>query len=460
MKRRKEYEVSIMDLTLQDLREFSKAYAESPTAHVAEVAIKNNGINNCAERETITTSDNNFVFSIDVDSEAVANQKQSGRCWMYACLNTLRWHIEKDLDLPKGTFELSQNYNFFFDKIEKSNFFLEQIVKYAEVGLDDRRIDFLLTTPQQDGGDFDPIVELIEKYGVMPLEAMPDTAVSTNTAELNYVLNELLRKDAFKLRDMVAAHTSEDEINKVRKEMLSEVYRIMAETFGEPPETFDFEYRDKKNVYHVDRGLTPHEFYKKYVPVDLKDYVGVTNIPGKETMKMYTMDMTGEVLGAKRDLHYFNVDIETLKGLVVAQLKGNEPVWFACDVTQDSDFQKGIMSLNLYDYNTLFDINLDMDRVESYLSHQSLPTHAMVMAGVDLDENGKPIRWKIENTWGTKNGGKEVGHQGYFIMDDPWFDKYFYEAAINTKYMTDEQRKVLSTTPEVLPYYNTFNPVP
>lgn len=452
-----------MELTKDALSNMADAYRKSTAQQVAEQAVKNNGIHASSERETVVVTDNNFVFSVDVDDEAVANQRQSGRCWMYSALNFLRFHMEKSLKLPKGSFQLSQNYNFFYDKLEKSNFFMENIVKYADEGLDDRRIDFLLATPQQDGGDFDPIVALIEKYGVVPLEAMPDTAVTKDTSELNAVLNRVLREDAFVLRGMVRDRRPEAEIEAKRTELMGDIYRILCVCFGEPPKTVDFEYRDTDRKYHADRGLTPLEFYRKYLgDVKLEDYVGVMNLPvdGMEYGKLYTIDMTGEVLGSKRFLHYVNVPMDVFKQATIDQLKSGRPVWFGCDVTQDSDFQKGILSLDLYDVQKMFGIRFNLDKGQRFQYNQSLPTHAMMLAGVDLDADGKPIRWKVENSWGTTAHGKPVGHEGYFIMDDSWFDAYMYEVAVLPEFLPEEYRKALDTEPEVLPYWNTFNPEP
>ena len=269
-----------MELTTEDLARMAQAYKKDAAQQIAEQAVKNNGIHASSERENVVVTKNNFVFSVDVDDEAVANQRQSGRCWMYSALNFLRFHMEKKLKLPKGSFELSQAYNFFYDKLEKSNFFMENIVKYAGSDLNDRRIDFLLATPQQDGGDFDPIVALVEKYGVVPEEAMPETAVTKNSSELDALLNRMLREDAYALRKLVAEGKSEADIEEARKSMLSDIYRVLCVSFGEPPQTVDFVYRDTDKKYHADRGLTPLEFYKKYLgDVKLDDCIGVINLP-------------------------------------------------------------------------------------------------------------------------------------------------------------------------------------
>ncbi|PKU88499.1 aminopeptidase C [Bifidobacterium pseudolongum subsp. globosum] len=452
-----------MELTKQDLAQMAQAYKKDTAQQIAEQAVKNNGIHASSERENVVVTKNNFVFSIDVDSEAVANQEQSGRCWMFSALNFLRFHVEKQLKLPKGSFQLSQNYNFFYDKLEKSNFFMENIVKYAKEDLNDRRIDFLLATPQQDGGDWDPVCALIEKYGVVPREAMPDTKVTLDTSEFNAVLNRLLREDAFELRAMVRDGKSDEKIEKTRKDMLSDIYRMLCVSFGQPPEKVDFEYRDTDKQYHAGYGLTPLEFYKKYLgEIRLDDYVGVMNLPvdGMEYNKAYEIDMTGEVLGAKRRCRYVNVPIDVMKQATIKQLKAGEPVWFGCDVLQDSDFAKGIMSLNLYDVQKMMGLEFKLNKGERFQYNQSLPTHAMMIAGVDLDEDGNPIRWKVENSWGTTAHGKPVGHQGYFIMDDSWFDEYMYEVAVRKEYLPEEYRKALDAEPEVLPYWNTFNPEP
>lgn len=452
-----------MELTKEDLARMAQAYKKDAAQQIAEQAVKNNGIHASSERENVVVTKNNFVFSVDVDDEAVANQRQSGRCWMYSALNFLRFHMEKKLKLPKGSFELSQAYNFFYDKLEKSNFFMENIIKYAGSDLNDRRIDFLLATPQQDGGDFDPIVALVEKYGVVPEEAMPETAVTKDSSELDALLNRMLREDAYALRKLVAEGKSDADIKEARKGMLSDIYRVLCVSFGNPPEKIDFVYRDTDKKYHADRGLTPLEFYKKYLgDVKLEDCIGVINLPveGMAYNKAYEIDMTGEVLGAKRRCRYVNVPIDVMKQATIKQLKAGEPVWFGCDVLQDSDFVKGIMALNLYDVQKMMGLEFTMDKGERFQYNQSLPTHAMMIAGVDLDEDGNPIRWKVENSWGTTAHGKPVGHQGYFIMDDSWFTEYNYEVAVRREYLPDDVVKAYDAEPEVLPYWNTFNPEP
>lgn len=448
-----------MNIQANDLEKMSNDYKGKDTQQVISRAAQNVGIDQAAEKTTLYATDQ-FQFSIDVDSEAPANQLQSGRCWMFATLNTLRWHIEKNLKLPKGSFELAQAYNAFYNKLERANWFLTRIIQTADADLQDQEVVWLLTNAMQDGGDFPMMIDLVKKYGVVPHTAMSETYCINNTSKLNDILSKLLRKDALVLRSLVHEAASKDQLEAKQKEMLNEVYRVLCVTIGEPPKTFDFEYRDKDGKFHADYNLTPQEFTKKYVPINLEDYVGVCNIPEKMVPygSSFGVQDSNEIIDGQPN-RYLNVPMEELKRVAIEQLKAGEPVWFGCDVLQMSDFQRGLLSLDLYDYNKMFDIDLDLTKEQRYVTRISGPTHAMTLAGVDLDENGKPVRWKVENSWGTEAHGKPVGHGGYFIMDDAWFDQYMFEVAVRRGLISDKYRAGLDKEPVILPYWNIFNPV-
>ncbi len=446
-----------MKLSKEQIAKMAESYKKAQTQHVAEKAVTKNGILASSEDIDVAKrlSPANFAFSIDVDKEAVANQLQSGRCWMFACLNTLRFRIENELKLPKGTFELSQAYLAFYNKLERAAWFMEHVVKTADKSFDDREVDWLFTTPMSDGGDWDMICGLVKKYGVVPHSAMAETHCTNATAEVNTMLNTLLRKDGLELRTM-AQEGKETESRM--EEMLTEVYRVLAVCFGEPPEKFDFQYEDKDGKYHAEFGLTPLEFYKKYCPINLDDYVGVVNVPGADRPynRVYAIEDSDQI--PERKNLYLNVEMPDLKSLVIDQLKAGEPVWFGCDVMQHCDEAAGVMALDLYDFENLFDISLEMTKEQRYTTHESLPTHAMVIAGVDIHD-GQPLKWKIENSWGTENHGKKTGNNGYYCCSDEWFDNFVYEVAIRKDFLTAEQQKAFDADPIVWPYWCTFNPV-
>lgn len=384
------------------------------------------------------------VFSIDIDTGKVADQKRSGRCWMFAALNTMRHSMREKLHM-KDDFELSQNYTFFWDKLEKSNYFLENVLQTAELPTSDRKVAWLMQTPQQDGGQWDMLVALIQKYGVVPQTVMPETFNSSNSTEINKQLNLKLRKDAVELRELVAANKSDADIQKAKEKMLNEIYRMLAYTFGEPPANFDFEYRDTDNNYHRIENITPQEFFKKYVGWNLDDYVSIINAPtaDKPFNHMYTVEMLGNVLGG-RQVRHLNLDMQTFRKVAIEQLKHGESVWFGSDVGQESDRKKGIMDTNLYHQDELFNVDFSMSKAERLDYGESMMTHAMVLTGVDLVD-GQPTKWKVENSWGDK-----VGEKGFFVMSDDWMEEFCYQIVVNKKYLPKDLQEILKEEPTVL----------
>lgn len=423
-------------------KEFREAFAGNPKQRAVQNAVVRNGITRSAETQEAKV-ENVQVFSTDLATGKVANQKKSGRCWMFAALNTFRHKMIDSFQLKD--FELSQNYTFFWDKYEKSNYFYENIIATAEQDLDSRKVAFLLATPQQDGGQWDMIVSLFKKYGVVPKTVMPESKNSSDSSELNNYLNKKLRKDAVVLRTMIEQGQAAEAVQSKKKAFLQEIYNFLATSLGTPPETFDFEYRDEEKNYHLDKDLTPLSFYDKYVGVDLDEYISVINAPTKDKPfnKTYTVEMLGNVVGGK-SVKYLNVDMSTFKKLAVQQLEQGESVWFGCDVGQSSNRENGIMALNAYDINELFDIDFTMSKAERLDYGESLMTHAMVLTGVDVVD-GVSTKWKVENSWGEK-----VGEKGFFVMSDAWMDEYTYQIVIRKEFLSAELLKAWEEEPKVL----------
>lgn len=427
-------------------KEQTKQYRDAFLANNKQVALQRgvvkNGISASAENVAAHV-ENTPVFSIDLATGKVSNQKQSGRCWMFAALNTFRHKMLQQFQLKE--FELSQNYTFFWDKYEKANYFYENILATADQEASSREVAFLLQTPQQDGGQWDMIVSLFKKYGVVPKAAMPESSNSSNSRDLNKYLNKLLRKHAVVLRKLMADKAAEKEIAAKRSAMLQEVYTLLATALGTPPEVFDFEYRDEEKNYHLDQALTPQSFYDKYIGVDLDEYVSIINAPtaDKPYNRSYTVSMLGNVVGGT-PVKYLNLDMETFKQLAVKQLEDGESVWFGCDVGQSSTRDSGIMALNAFDMDDLFEADFSMTKAERLDHGDSLMTHAMVLTGVDVVD-GKSRKWKVENSWGEK-----VGEKGFFVMSDAWMDEYTYQIVVRKEYLTKEQLEAFEAEPVVL----------
>ena len=408
-----------------------------------ENAVSHNGLLTSLEKRN-SAAENNPVFSIDLTKDKVSNQKASGRCWMFAALNTFRHKMIAGFQLEE--FELSQAHTFFWDKYEKSNWFLEQIIATADQEIGSRKVKFLLDTPQQDGGQWDMVVSLFEKYGVVPKSVYPESVASSNSRELNQYLNKLLRQDAQILRDLIAGGADQAAVQAKKEELLQEIFNYLAMTLGLPPRQFDFAYRDKDDNYQSEKNITPQAFFEKYVGLKLSDYVSVINAPtaDKPYGKSYTVEMLGNVVGAP-SVRYINLPMDRFKELAIAQMKAGETVWFGSDVGQVSDRQKGILATNVYDFTASMDINLTQDKAGRLDYSESLMTHAMVLTGVDLDADGKPVKWKVENSWGDK-----VGQKGYFVASDAWMDEYTYQIVVRKDFLTAEELAAYEAEPQVL----------
>lgn len=427
------------EITLQMIENYTEKINEHPQNKVIQDAMMKNGVKASIENHDAIVS-MNHVFSHEIETGKVANQKQSGRCWMFAALNTFRHKLNTQFKLKD--FELSQNYTNFWDKFEKSNYFLESMIETINEPLEGRLVSWLLSTPQQDGGQWDMLVSIIKKYGVVPKQVMPETFHSSSSRELNALLNRKLREDAMKLRKLHEAGKSEEQLRETKNEMLAEIYKILVFALGVPPKTFNFEFRDTEGEFHREENITPQQFFKKYVDLELDDYVSIINAPTKDKpyLKTYTVQFLGNVVGGK-PIKYLNVEMDTLKDLAVRQLKDSQTVWFGCDVGQLSDKDAGVMDVSLYDYEKAFGFPFQMTKAERLDYKESLMTHAMVLTGVNL-VNGKPNRWKVENSWGEK-----AGHDGYFVMSDEWMNEYTYQIVVHKKYLSDELKKAWEQEP-------------
>ena len=419
------------------------AYEANPKFAAMENAISHNGLLTSLEKRS-SAVENTPVFSLDLTKDKVSDQKASGRCWMFAALNTFRHKMIAGFQLED--FELSQAHTFFWDKYEKSNWFLDQMLATADQELTSRKVKFLLDTPQQDGGQWDMVVSLFEKYGVVPKSVYPESISSSNSRELNQILNKLLRQDAQILRELVAAGANLAELHAKKEELLQEVFNFLAMNLGLPPRQFDFSYRDKDNNFHSESGLTPQAFFKKYVDLKLDDYVSIINAPtaDKPYGQSYTVEMLGNVVGSK-PVRYLNVEMDRLKELAIAQMQAGETVWFGSDVGQSSNRKAGIMADGMYDFTSSMDIQLTQDKAGRLDYSESLMTHAMVLTGVDLDENGKAKKWKVENSWGEK-----VGNKGYFVASDSWMDEYTYQIVVRKEFLTEAELAAYEAEPIVL----------
>ena len=381
-------------------------------------------------------------FSVEIPTLEVTNQQASGRCWLFAATNVLRERIAKELNLEK--FELSQSYLAFWDKFERANYFLESILETANLPADDRTVSFVLATGVHDGGQWDMFANIVEKYGVVPKDVYNETYQSCHTNSMNHYLNRNLKICAAKLRAMVAEGRPEAEIQAAKSEMLGRVYGFLCSCYTEPPRTFDFEYVDKDKNYHIEKGMTPASFCEKYVGDLLKKTVSVIHAPTKDKPyhKTYTIRMLGNVVGG-REVRHLNLTMDEFKAAVIAQMQAGKVVWFGSDVGTFGERDKGVWDDQSFDAALLTGLDMEISKADALDYGFSAMNHAMVLTGVQL-EDGRPVRWKIENSWGDANGEK-----GYYVCSDSWFDQYVFQAAVEREYLGD-LAALADQTPAVL----------
>ena len=428
------------NITFEQLAAYEKAFDADRANQVAMRAVTTNGVVKAATNQEVYRRDRH-QYSISLEQGNITNQKQSGRCWVFAALNTMRFAIMKKLDLD--TFELSQNYTLFYDKLEKANYFLESILDTLEEPTSGRVIAHLLMAPLNDGGQWDMFCNLIEKYGVVPKDAMPETGCSSATREMAGYMTRKLREYACTLRTGHQNGKSLEELRQEKDAMMATIYNMLCVCLGKPPKTVTLEVRNKKKEFIRDTGLTGKEFFQKYVGWDLSQYVSLINAPtaDKPYHKTYTVKLLGNVVEG-RPVKYLNLPVEDLKAAAIAQMQDGQPVWFGCDVGKCSLREGGVLDLEAIQAGELFGTDFTMDKAQRLDYGESLMTHAMVFQGVDLDEDGKPTRWRVENSW-----GKDAGENGYYVMSDAWFSEYTYQVVVNKKYLTAQQVEELSQEP-------------
>ncbi len=434
-----------VSITSEDVELANSTFLSDRANVVAKNAVTGKGIRDVA-RNPEAAAKNTSTFDIEVKQGERCDQKRSGRCWMFASLNTMRTRVMKKYNL--STFELSQAYPLYWDKAEKSNWFLENIIDTVDEPLDGRLVSYLLLDPIGDGGQWDMFRSLVKKYGVVPKEAMPETESSSNTGAMDKFLTRYLRKSACQLRDAHANGAGVDELREQKKQIMQNVLHLLDVCLGIPPKSFDVRLRDKDDKLVLSGTFTPQEFFEQAVDMPVDDYVSVISAPtaDKPFGRTYTVSRLGNVV-EDRGVRYINLPPQELKKAAIKQLKDDLPVWFGCDVDQSYLHDEGIMDLDALDIDALFGFQIidGFDKAQRLDYHESMMTHAMVLEGVNLDTDGKPTLWKVENSW-----GKDHGKNGFDSIADPWFDEYVYQVVVNKKYLEADQAKAYDETEPIV----------
>lgn len=431
-------------ITRKQVSALKKDFAANPANKVAQNAVTNVQLPDLTlNRELIQNMDS--TFSIKLDDWKVTSQKRSGRCWLFAALNLFRVGAMKKMKLKN--FEFSQAHIHFWDKFERSNHLLEAIIETADRPVDDRTIHFLLSDPIGDGGQWNMAMNLIRKYGLVPKSAYPESHTSSATRWMNTELKNILRTSACEIRSILNEGGTADDAREHKEKRIADIWNMLCIHLGTPPETFDWQWRDKDNKFHRMGEMTPKEFAEEYVDIDWENYVCIVNDPRNEYYRTYTVDYLQNVAGGP-PVVYLNVPSKEMKAVTQKLLEDGLPVWMGCDVGKEMERKKGLWDANLFDVEGLYGVEYGMDKADRLRHNQTMMTHAMLFTGVDV-VNGKARRWRVENSW-----GGDTGQKGYYTMNDSWYDEHMFEIAAPISYLNEKMVAGLQGETVVLPAWD------
>ena len=428
---------------LSEIRKACPATAETRALRNALAGTSINQLALAAENPALTDT----YFSNEVPSKGVTDQKSSGRCWLFTGLNVFRARMIKKYEL--GKFEFSQSYCFFYDQLEKANLFLQATIDNAKKPMDDKTVEWLFKNPLSDGGTFCGVQDVVTKYGLVPAEVMPESFAANNTSRMSDLIALKLREYGLALRAAVAKGEKPAALQKRKTEMLTTVYRMLTICLGTPPAEFTWTRKDAYGKPVETKTYTPLSFYETYVGDDLKNnYIMVMNDPSRPYHKTYTIEYDRHSYDGCQ-WTYVNLPMDEIKPLAIASIKDSTMLYFSCDVGKCYNSKTGILSLANYNYADLFGTDFPMNKADRIRTFASASSHAMTLMAVDLDAEGKPTKWKVENSW-----GPTAGYQGHIIMTDEWFDEYMFRLVVDKKYVPASVLDLLKQKPTVLPAWD------
>ena len=351
-------------------------------------------------------------------------------------------------------FELSQSYLFFWDKLEKANWFLEQILDTVDEELDGRLVQYLMAGPVGDGGQWDMVANLVEKYGLVPQHLYPDSHNAMNSSTMGSLITTKLRENALELRRLASKSPNpRSSLGGIKENMMREIHRILTIMLGPPPDPnkdMTWEYYDKEDKFGS-VSTTPLEFAGELSSkatveanhgADIHELFSLVNDPRNSYGDLLSLSRLGNIIGM-RGVRYVNVDMTTIKDACIAMLKAELPIFFGSDVGKFSDSKSGIMDTSLIDYELGFNIRFGLTKAHRLMTGESAMTHAMVLTAVHVVD-GKPVRWRVQNSWGDTPGTK-----GWFVMTDKWMDEFVYQAVVDPQFVSKDVRDVLKKEPKM-----------
>ena len=423
------------------LQQIEKSQGSTATNKALFNAVASNRIDNLAKnfsnRNTFDTH-----FSVETTKQSIHDQKSSGRCWMFSSFNVFRADFARH-HADSLSVEFSHDYLFFYDQLEKANLMLQGVIDNAKKPMDDVRVQFFFKNPLNDGGTFCGAADLAPKYGLVPKSVQPETFSAENTSKISSLISSKLREYGLELRKMVADGKKAQAIDARKTEMLSTVYRMLAMALGEPVKEFTYQFRNRSGEpVGEPRRYTPIEFYNETVGHKLAGtFIMVMNDPRRPYHKTYEVEYDRHVYDGT-NWKYLNLPMEDIAKLAIASLKDGKKMYSSYDVGKQFDRELGYLDTENFDYASLFSTTFPMNKADRIATFDSGSTHAMTLVAVDLDKDGNPLKWKVENSWGPNNGA-----QGCLIMSNRWFNEYMFRLVVDKKYVPENLQKEFEQKP-------------
>lgn len=423
------------------LQQIEKSQCSTATNKALFNAVASNRIDNLAKnfsnRNTFDTH-----FSVETTKQSIHDQKSSGRCWMFSSFNVFRADFARH-HADSLSVEFSHDYLFFYDQLEKANLMLQGVIDNAKKPMDDVRVQFFFKNPLNDGGTFCGAADLAPKYGLVPKSVQPETFSAENTSKISSLISSKLREYGLELRKMVADGKKAQAIDARKTEMLSTVYRMLAMALGEPVKEFTYQFRNRcGEPVGEPRRYTPLEFYNETVGHQLAGtFIMVMNDPRRPYHKTYEVEYDRHVYDGT-NWKYLNLPMEDIAKLAIASLKDGKKMYSSYDVGKQFDRELGYLDTENFDYASLFSTTFPMNKADRIATFDSGSTHAMTLVAVDLDKDGNPLKWKVENSWGPNNGA-----QGCLIMSNRWFNEYMFRLVVDKKYVPENLQKEFEQKP-------------
>lgn len=430
-------------ITPEMLSQIKKSQSNTPSDKALRNALSATDINVLVKNQNNPAAREKY-FSNSVPSRGITNQKSSGRCWLFTGLNVMRAKMIEHYKL--GEFQFSQNYCFFYDQLEKSNLFLQSVIDSADKPFDDKFVEWLFKNPISDGGQFTGISDIVSKYGLVPSDVMPETYAANSTSHMAQLISYKLRQFGLELRELSEKKTKTADVQKRKTEMLGTIYHMLTMFLGEPPVQFEWIRTDRDGKPVDKRTYTPLEFYNTYVASDLKNnYVMLMNDPTRPYYKTYEIDMDRHVYDGE-NWTYINLPMDSIKQIAIRSIKDSVMMYYSCDVGKFIDSKTGLLDENNFDYASYLGTDFNMNKEQRIKTFASMSSHAMTLMAVDLDSEGNPLKWEVENSWGA-----DYGYKGHLIMTDKWFCDYTFRLVAEKRFVSQKTLDLLKQKATLLP---------